>query len=142
MPDKKRIRQLAAAIELAEHDPRPIDAGYSKDDLIENGKPDYFNMVDYYRKGSECGTVGCIGGFCIAMFGKELEACGYNEFVAHALDIGRAVADELCIPDDPGMAILEGIKPREAAQAVLNLLDERVWRDGLSPWHHIMDKEV
>ena len=30
MPDKKRIRQLAAAIELASHDPHPIDAGYSK----------------------------------------------------------------------------------------------------------------
>ena len=143
MPNKKRIRQLAAAIELAEHDRRPIDAGYTKDDLIENGKPDHFNMVDYYRKGSKCGTVGCIGGFCVALFSEELEVAGYNNFVAEALDIEGEVADELCIPEDHGMAvILHEIKPTEAAQAVLNLLDERVWRGDLSPWHHMIDKEV
>ena len=107
---------------------------------MENGKPDHFNMLSYYLKGSKCGTVGCIGGFCIALFSKELEVPGYNNFVAEALDIKSEVADELCIPD--GLGLLEEIEPAEAAQAVLNLLDERVWRGDLSPWHHMIDKEI
>ena len=139
---KKRIRQLASAIEIAGH--TPVDYGYTaiggEDNMIEAGVPDRFNMRNFSMK-HDCGTAGCIGGFAISMFGEKGSSLYKDQsfwwVVAHLLDVSEDVAEALCIPSLSDVGGYDNVTAEQGAQAVLNLLDERVLQGKLHPWHHL-----
>lgn len=138
---KKRIRQLASAIEIAGH--TQLDDYVcisSSDGMIEAGVPDRFNMQNFSMK-HDCGTAGCIGGFAIAMFGEKVSSSSkvlsLSEVVAHLLDVSDGVAEALCIPGYGDVGGYNNVTAEQGAQAVLNLLDERVLQGKLHPWHHL-----
>ena len=139
---KKRIRQLASAIEIVSH--APVDYDYtaigSEDNMIEAGVPDRFNMQHFSIK-HDCGTVGCIGGFAISMFGEKgsslYKGQSLSWVVGHLLDVSVGVAEDLCIPSLSDVGGYDSVTSEQGAQAVLNLLDERVLQGELHPWHHL-----
>ena len=139
---KKRIRQLASAIEIAGH--TQVYDGYTaiggEDNMIEAGVPDRFNMTHFSIK-HDCGTAGCIGGFAISMFGEKGSSLYRNEslswVVAHLLGVSVGVAEALCIPSLSDVGGYFSVSAEQGAQAVLNLLDERVLQGELHPWHHL-----
>ena len=134
--NKKRIRQLATAIEMAEHVER-----YSTDvsviEVIENNigisLPDKFSLATYYTQSASCGTVGCIAGYCMGMFGAGTLVCSdggsyadsIESRVADVLDIRPRAAGQLCRPEVP-FGKYDQVTPTQAAQAVLNLLDPAI----------------
>lgn len=146
---EQRIRRLASTLEVAEHFKDEVDlpAATSRAHKMTE-VPDQFNMFSYYSPGvRDCGTVGCVAGFCVSLFaGEDWQGPQDAEMAtAELLGVNLIVANKLCRPNH-GQGIDGGdyvsyspITPSQAAQAVLNLLDEEVLEGSKHPWHHLID---
>ena len=166
--NEERIEQLASTVAQAPHLADEIPYGQVKTDHTESGAtpelPGTF-ALNYYRvqdtRDPDCGTVGCIAGYCVALFPDDIERSKYDptgihfaESVSRALDISFRTACSLVspdfmdwLPDESASTVKENqlykdTTPQDAAQAVRNLLNSDVHdmpTDLL--WGHVLERE-
>ena len=164
--NEDRVEQLAGAIEGVRHSPISYhDLARYKDyrdegQSIHHGIPNHFSLQFYFVSSNECGSIGCIGGFCmglfpVAKFAPDLlgmdRVDGHIVHLSRVLDIPSKHARLLCEPDFSDInAPIYGygnITPAQAAHAVrkLPLLhpeDNDPFHIMETLWDHVCDEEV
>ena len=148
--NKDRIEKLASTIEQASHLTNLYDSGmdtYVEDDSDYScspwsyHRPTHFNMRYLYASSvsepdEDCDTVGCIAGWCVALWPEERRSESFIDAVARILDIPWQVADDLCVAAADERPPLSQIAPEQAAEAVRNLLhveEDEPWK----LWQHV-----
>ena len=84
-----------------------------------------------------CGTAGCIWGWGRALMHDELRECVHLGQFADWLGIPQEVADELCVPNEPGVAVFDAEEMEEdeyisLARALAQV--KRVRNTGMVNW--------
>lgn len=165
--NKDRIELLAATIERAAHaDPELYNKGQYRDEMDDWDEsdreapplPESFALPHYRIQvdldDSNCETIGCIAGFCVALFPEDIHfreefGISYIESTARALGVSVFTAQSLCAPAFHHLthrtidAAYEGITPHQAAQAVRSLIglkDPDANTDLL--WGHVIEDQA